>query len=493
MSKGYPDQKLIDALYRELSGKPTPSPDGAAVGGGAVGNGGLIHKKNGAAAPSDQEVIDRCRGAKNAAKFAALFDDGDLSEYDGDASDADAGLLGIMSFYTKNRAQLTRLWGQSRLGEREKFNRDDYRERTLDLVLDGEDEEESDEPELVWFADLGEPEPRKYLIKDLCAEGYPLVAFGAGGVAKSFGMLQAGVAISGGHETWFGLEIMKHGTMIYIDFELDQKEQHRRVHDLCAGLGVPVPKRLGYISGLGRTVESTFKKAIKASVQFNAVAVIIDSMGLAMQGDMSDAKDILEFHRKYLDPFRKINVTPLIIDHEGKLQAGEKHKNKTPIGSAYKAWAARSVIQFAHDGYDKETTTLSLRIRHQKANFGPQLEPFGVDVVFEPGRIVTSHYELDDADLMEEDAVPGRDRIRAALEAGDATVVDLAKYCDLTEGTVRNILSRDLKGKVDSYQEGRSKKYFLLDRKEESEAKSEEKLAAEVSEDEGSLFEEAVG
>src|SRR5215204_4294427 len=135
MSKGYPDQKLIDALYRELSGKPTPSPDG-----GAIGNGGLIHKKNGAAAPSDQEVIDRCRGAKNAAKFAALFDDGDLSEYDGDASDADAGLLGIMSFYTKNRAQLTRLWGQSRLGEREKFNRDDYRERTLDLVLAVEDE-----------------------------------------------------------------------------------------------------------------------------------------------------------------------------------------------------------------------------------------------------------------------------------------------------------------------------------------------------------------
>src|SRR5215204_1637363 len=295
MSKGYPDQKLIDALYRELSGKPTPSPAIAAVGGGAVGNGGLIHKKNGAAAPSDQEVIDRCRGAKNAAKFAALFDDGDLSEYDGDASDADAGLLGIMSFYTKNRAQLTRLWGQSRLGEREKFNRDDYRERTLDLVLDGEDEEESDEPELVWFADLGEPEPRKYLIKDLCAEGYPLVAFGAGGVAKSFGMLQAGVAISGGYETWVDLRILEHGTVLYLDFELDVEEQHRRVRDLCVGQDIPIPKKLAYLSGVGRTTDKTFKRAHKFCKEHDVVAVVIDSMGLAMLGDMEHAKDVLAF------------------------------------------------------------------------------------------------------------------------------------------------------------------------------------------------------
>jgi len=514
MSK-YKNQKHIEDVYREISGKKDlPGVAVAATYGhattarAAAPNGRLIHKREDVATPlSDAQIIERCRKAKNAPKFASLFDDGNLSGHDDDASRADAALLGILTLHTRDPAQLESIWERSALAEREKFGRDDYRRLTIDDALEkaaandaaewrtppaapaprpapvssshsplGESEmmlttdepdgpdssDESNEPKLVWFADLGEPKPRVWLIKDLCAEGYPLVAFGAGGVAKSFGMLQAGIAIASGHEQWFGLDIMQHGTVLYVDFELDQEEQHRRVHDLCQGLSVPVPRKLGYISGVAQTVESTFKAAIKASVQYAAVAVIIDSLGLALQGDMSDAKDVLEFYRKYLDPFRKAKVTPLVIDHEGKLQAGEKHKNKSPIGSAYKAWASRSVLQFARDSYDEETRTLRVRIRHHKSNFGPLLAPFGVSVQLDPGRIVTEHYDLEDADMLEEDTVSGRDRVRACLEADDATVVEIAKYCDLAEGTVRNILSRDLRGEVDSYQEGRSKKYTLI-------------------------------
>jgi primase-polymerase (primpol)-like protein len=88
-----PDQDKIDALYRELCGeKANPSSNGN------NGN-GLIHKSHAAATPvpmTDERIIELCRKAKNAAKFASLFDDGDLSEYEGDASGADAGLLGIM-------------------------------------------------------------------------------------------------------------------------------------------------------------------------------------------------------------------------------------------------------------------------------------------------------------------------------------------------------------------------------------------------------------
>src|SRR5215211_6357123 len=217
---------------------------------------------------------------------------------------------------------------------------------------------------------------------------------------------------------------------------------------MCAGLGVPIPKRLAYLSGLGVPTPKAFKKAQDFVGHYSAKAIIIDSLGLALEGDMERGRDVLAFYRTYIDPLRRAGTVPFIVDHEGKLQAGEKHKNKSPIGSAYKAWASRSVLQFARDSYDEETRTLRVRIRHHKSNFGPLLAPFGVSVQLDPGRIVTEHYDLEDADMLEEDTVSGRDRVRACLEADDATVVEIAKYCDLAEGTVRNILSRDLRGEV---------------------------------------------
>src|SRR5215213_1511069 len=114
MSNRSPDQDKIDALYRELCGEE-PTPNGN-------GNGLIIGRTVPVTTPmTDERVIELCRKAKNAAKFASLFDDGDLSDYSGDDSAADAGLLGIMALYTKDTDQLERLWGCSALANREKF------------------------------------------------------------------------------------------------------------------------------------------------------------------------------------------------------------------------------------------------------------------------------------------------------------------------------------------------------------------------------------
>jgi hypothetical protein len=390
MSSRSPDQDRIDALWHELDREQRgPSTNGS--------RNGVSYKELVAPAPSmtDERVIELCRQARNAAKFASLFDDGDTSAYDGDDSDADAGLLGIMALYTKDPDQLERLWARSALAKREKFTREDYRHRTIAYVLSeatesysepgssrillsssrslyiSSDDDNKESPhgdaepdaEIVWFSKLEKPKPRRYLIKDVCAKGYPMIVFGAGGAAKSFGTLLAGVAIAGGHDEWLGLRIMEHGPVLYLDFELEAEEQHRRVRDLCAGEGVPIPEQLAYLSGVRLTVEKSFRKALKFCKEHEAVAVIIDSMGLALQGDMEHARDVLAFHANYINPFRALGVTPLVVDHQGKLQTGEKHKDKSPYGSAYKAWVARSVLQFQYEEYNRETHELDIRIR----------------------------------------------------------------------------------------------------------------------------------
>jgi len=68
---------------------------------------------------SDDAILTKARAAANGAKFAALYDRGDLSGYDGDDSAADMGLLNLLAFWTgKDPAQMERLFSMSALGRR---------------------------------------------------------------------------------------------------------------------------------------------------------------------------------------------------------------------------------------------------------------------------------------------------------------------------------------------------------------------------------------
>jgi DNA-binding transcriptional ArsR family regulator len=424
--------------------------------------------------PTDEMVIQKCRGAENAAKFSELFDHGDVhAHHDGDESRADLSLLVILSFYTQDEAQLERLFSSSALGQRTKWrHRDDYRKRTIRKALadvgevydwgrqrsrplvsspssplGGSSDDDTSEgdytPEIVWFAELGEPREREYLIEKIGVKGYPIVAFGAGGVAKSFAMLGAGISIASasGVDRWLGLRVLDHGYVLYLDFELDIEEQHRRVRDLCAGMGIPIPKKLAYLSGVGIDPEKAFEKALAFVDEYKAQAVIIDSMGLAMQGDMEKGKEVLAFHGRYINPLRRAGATPFIVDHEGKLQTGEKHKDKTPFGSAYKAWASRSVLQFVFEEYREETSELDIRVRQTKTNFGPKIDPIGVRFTFEEKKVSMGPYALPDEELLEEESRPVKERVLVALRLEGATNKQLQQITGASEGTIRNKLS----------------------------------------------------
>ncbi len=478
--------KLADKLRREQNdGGASSAADPLTNGHGRSPSSGTL--------PTDEAVIGKCRSAKNAAKFADLFDRGDVHTYNGgDDSAADLALLGILKFYTQDAAQLERLFSASAFGRREKWrDRPDYRRLTIARALqdpgeaydwgrkdghrllsslssslgktDDDDNNEDDDFGVVRFKHLGKRKPREYLVKDVCPKGYPVVVFGAGGVAKSLGVLRAGIAIAGNGDEWLGLKVMEHGPVLYIDFELDIDEQQRRVEDLCTGAGAEIPEDLGYISGAGQQTEEVFRRAYKWCVKHKAVAVVVDSMGLATRGRM-DGEDIIAFHTDYMDHFRNIGVTPLIVDHEAKLQAGEKRRQKSPINSVYKTNLSRSVLQFEYYDYNKGTKELDVIVRHQKVNLGPRLEPFGVRFTFGPGDSVTlSRVEIDLSEFAEEESLNSKDKIKAAIQAGYCTIKAIANKTGLAEGTVRNKISEMMNVDIceDGY-EGRNKRYKLL-------------------------------
>jgi putative DNA primase/helicase len=84
---------------------------------------------------TDRELIDRAMDAENGQKFSRLWN-GNTSEYGGDDSRADLGLCSMLAFWTGKDAQrIDTLFRQSGL-MRDKWERRDYRERTIQAAID---------------------------------------------------------------------------------------------------------------------------------------------------------------------------------------------------------------------------------------------------------------------------------------------------------------------------------------------------------------------
>jgi P4 family phage/plasmid primase-like protien len=107
--------------------------------GAAEPNAGNADKANEGNAPfdlSDDKILILARSATNGVKFSALYDNGDLSPYNGDESRADMGLMNMLAFWTRcNAAKMERLFSNSQLGQREKWQRTDYRNMTIERAI----------------------------------------------------------------------------------------------------------------------------------------------------------------------------------------------------------------------------------------------------------------------------------------------------------------------------------------------------------------------
>ncbi len=458
------DQDLIDELTAWMQ-----APDAEA----ARANGHARSRSASSDTPTDEMVIEKCRAAENAAKFEALFDRGDVHAYHGgDDSAADLALVSMLTFYTQDEEQLEGLFSSSALGQREKWrNRDDYRKRTIRRALvdlgeaydwsrnnggtaarplrggaasaaAGEDAaSNSSALKLVRFANRPAPPTREFIVDGLIPRHHPTTLFGWGGTAKSLIAVLLAMSVAGGREKFFGHDIAVHGPVMYIDFELDADEQHRRVMQLAAGMNMEVPEGLLYVSTLGARTHEAIGYALSACEEHKAVLAVLDSLGPAMVGDMAAAKDVIGFHNCYIAPFKAAGATPLLVDHQARQQAGEGYQSKGAFGSAYKEHLSRSLIQVEAGDRSAEQGTLSVRLRHKKANFGALVDPFDVTLEFSSEEISASVRDLTPTDRAQEATLNSIDRVAAALEDGAAYPDELVETTGLTRGTIKNAIT----------------------------------------------------
>src|SRR5829696_8823253 len=418
--------------------------------------------------PTDEIVIEKCRNARNAAKFSDLFDRGDVhAHHGGDDSAADLGLLGMLAFYTQDEAQLERLFSSSALGQRGKWrNRSDYRTRTIEKAL-ADVGEVYDWPNdtnvahsrsrslgnkgmrndlehsirAVSFRGREKPGPREWIVDRAICKGHPASWYGESGIAKSLLAAHMGLHIAGdGIDYWAGLRVQT-VPVIYGDFELDEIEHLRRAQELAAGMGLPdVPMKFHYLPLAGLPANEAFKIAVEECRRLKAGLFIVDSVGFALDGDSELAKDVLRFYRECIQPIRAAGATPHLIDHQAKIIKGEKYSDKQEFGSVYKTNAVRSSFQIrgAWDGNE-----LTATFTHKKTNFGPKVDDFSLKLVFGDDRIEVARLKK---------AVPNPDRepskreqvLGAILGMGQATAETAAQKTGLNLKTVQNAISEYL-------------------------------------------------
>src|SRR5215217_6011388 len=299
------------------------------------------------------------------------------------------------------------------------------------------------------FAEMDPPGPREYVVEDLVPKDHTTSLFGDGGAAKSILALSAATAVAGGATKWLGREVYN-CPVLYADFELDADEQRRRAYQVARGICLDKPPHdLLYVSGLGRPAGEVLKGCLNVCIAEGVGLLIIDSLGIALQGDAEAARDVIRFHHDYLDPFRTAGVTLLVIDHQGKIQAGERYQNKRSFGSVYKENLARSVIQV--EPGDRGEGLLTVKLRQTKHNFGSKAEPFGARLTFTEERITVDAHTLDAIDLAEEVVLNAGDRVMLALKGGPAYPSDISETCMMPLGTVKNELTRLRKGGLVEY------------------------------------------
>ncbi len=457
-------QDLIDDLVAWMQ-----APDA-----GTVQTNGHARPRSPSSGPTDEMVIEKCRAADNAPRFEALFDHGALSANNYNASDTDYALLGILKFYTQDPDQLDSImrlsalkrpkWDEGRVGrtwlrysidnalsepgEAYDWGRNNGGTAARPLkrgaasAAAGEDAaSNSSALKLVRFSGRPAPPTREFIVDGLIPRHHPTTLFGWGGTAKSLIAVLLAMSVAGGREKFFGHDIAVHGPVMYIDFELDADEQHRRVMQLAAGMNMEVPEGLLYVSTLGARTHEAVDFALSTCEEHKAVLAVLDSLGPAMVGDMAAAKDVIGFHNCYIAPFKAAGATPLLVDHQARQQAGEGYQSKGAFGSAYKEHLSRSLIQVEAGDRSAEQGTLNVRLRHKKANFGALVDPFDVTLEFSSEEISASVRDLTPTDRAQEATLNSIDRVAAALEDGAAYPDELVETTGLTRGTIKNAIT----------------------------------------------------
>jgi hypothetical protein len=272
--------------------------------------------------------------------------------------------------------------------------------------------------------------PPAPVVEPILYERMPTMLFAGGGAGK--GYLSMAVALAA--ETGIslpGLRIGRPRRVGYLDYESDWTDLTLRSQRLLRGhpeLGrsaEPLYRRMT------RPLADDLPSIARLVAEHGLELLIVDSLAPACGTDLF----LAESATRLFSALRRLPVTPLLIAHVAKNQAGEK----SIYGSVFFSNLARSVWEVQR-ATDTPSDLIKIALHHRKCNFGRLQSPLGLEIAFSSDDHIATLRRLD---LQEEPTfsttLPLRDRIRAALAAaaGPMTANAIAEELAVSKSSVK--------------------------------------------------------
>ena len=361
----------------------------------------------------DEQIVEFCK-QKYGEKFINLFEKGDLSEYNDDHSEADFGLLRRLAYFTQDMTQIDRLFRKSKL-YRKKWEREDYRQITINNVLSGlketyqghssEQEKETQIPVLKSLglsAFLTMKIPQRPFILPWCREQNTCMIHAWRGVGKTLFSLNVGYAIASGGN-FLDWQVTNPRKVLYIDGEMPAIALQERLSNIVKRNKGTTPTNDDYFQILASdtqdlgiylpfldTVEG--QEAIQPFVD-KAEVIILDNLSTLTCQPENDAQSWIPMQQWVLAQ-RRAGKTVILIHHSGKTGAQRGNSKREDILDVVIS------LRRPKDYTPEQGARFELHFEKTRGISGKQVAPMEINVEERDGILHWIHKELEVATLL---------------------------------------------------------------------------------------------
>jgi hypothetical protein len=274
--------------------------------------------------------------------------------------------------------------------------------------------------ELWTGVDIRQPE---FLLKPFLYRGLPTIFFGEKAVCKStMAIAIYSCLILPWQENPWGWEVSDHSVpTIIFDYEVDGEISQWSADKLKSGMGMPnFPV---YHRRCSVPFADDIEEINKWITEYKAEAIIIDSLGPAVGGDLKDPAIAL----RLTSAIRKLNVAALII---GQTSKDKEAKTKSVFGSTFFEYYARNIWEI-RKSQEEGAQALDVALFNTYHNLGRKFSPLGYHIDFEDNRTIIESTPITAPELKARFSLT-KQIIDLLKEQGKLTPKQLAEQLDIS-------------------------------------------------------------